>query len=174
MEDYLLYINLKIRMKFLLVCLLLTLISCDRSISVENCESLNVPNCKWCYPDECGGCNPGYKLVDGQCVTYDCSSISNCGLCQLHGVKLECLKCNFGYQYANSQCQQIACISGCAQCGDSSTCTLCKQGYNLEGTTCVASSWFRNNIFKNPFSKTHFKTSPIILVAEKKNDWFRS
>lgn len=129
------YINLKMGMKFLLLCLLVAFAVCDREV-FTNCIQRGFANCQFCYSDECIACSLGYKLAGEQCVLHDCSSLSNCNKCYVQG-SLKCYDCSYGFEVKDGACSKIQCQAGCAQCSKTS-CSLCDLEYTLVGSQCVA------------------------------------
>lgn len=70
-------------------------------------------------------CDDAYYGVNAQCAE-----------CTIDGS--ECTKCKAGYYLKDSMtCSNCAGdISYCSECDDASTCTLCNDGYTVEGGLC--------------------------------------
>lgn len=103
----------------------------------------NVPNCQLCsYTNFCGLCNTNYVLQinfassQPYCQQVNCT-ISNCASCYINNV---CGACNSGFYLSTTGLcingpSPYVCSNGCLAC-NSSSCTICKYGYNLQNGAC--------------------------------------
>jgi len=95
-----------------------------------------VSNCETCNDDICTECNSGYLLdLDTiECVSNDCSSISECKYCLTSDV---CLACSLGYHPTSDGSKCSSNSEGCS-IEEDSTCYLCDSYYYSDGEQCKA------------------------------------
>ncbi|EMD47540.1 serine/threonine kinase, putative [Entamoeba histolytica KU27] len=116
--------------------------SCEKNYyltSTNECRLCNIKGCLTCSIDgTCTSCENGYWLDKRFCST--CDSIANCIECNTDGSG--CLYCKEDYYVLNGSC--VSCSSGitdhcksCLQKGNTTTCTVCQDGYSLQDSTCL-------------------------------------
>lgn len=91
----------------------------------ENCLTCDVTNTKLCFT-----CAVGSFLSGTSCLPCDTMCVS------CSGTAKSCQSCppSEFFDITTSQCS--SCPRNCATCSDGSTCTLCRNGFALSGTTC--------------------------------------
>ena len=90
-----------------------------------NCLTCDVTNTKLCFT-----CAVGSFLSGTECLPCD----SMCVSCQ--GTAKSCQSCPPGEFFNPSSAKCSSCPRNCATCTDESTCTLCRNGFALSGTSC--------------------------------------
>ncbi|CAG9336157.1 unnamed protein product [Blepharisma stoltei] len=104
------------------------------------CTISTVRNCALVSPDDvCNSCKAGYYQGCASCSDL----IDGCLTCSNDG---RCSECDSGYHvntdFACTRCQD----SNCNTCdSEGSSCSLCKEGYYLDSSSCKACSSFNPN-----------------------------
>jgi hypothetical protein len=120
---------------FLLVLIFFLTVSVNTAIN--NCLSYSASGTL------CTQCQAGYYLTNSAtvCTAYDCSSMSNCNLCDTTST---CLTCNFGYKTNSNRtaCSLYTCDdSHCSLCASSAVnqCYVCAAAYyETTSHTCTS------------------------------------
>ena len=86
--------------------------------------------CTSCHPS-CGSCVGG---TDSDCLTCTSSTPNFKPMSTATPVTGKCL-CSAGFRWTGTSC--AACIAGCMECVDGSTCSKCATQFVLTGTTCA-------------------------------------
>jgi hypothetical protein len=133
--------------------------------SGDSCNACDVSNCQSCTgPSQCSQCSGDYYLADSThcCAPNTIWDSGNCQTCTppcatCSGAVNQCASCETGYFYdpnhpSGDNCNQcgqgdqwssvgggtcISCyVSNCQQCSSPYVCSLCNQGYQIDGGSC--------------------------------------
>lgn len=104
--------------------------------SCLQCSNNTCARCLASNLSSCASCFSGYYLNQGSCM----SCPTGCSTCINQN---NCLTCALGFvsqvQSIATQTLCVACQAPCAQCvRNAQTCTVCQQGYTLNGWGCVS------------------------------------
>jgi len=106
--------------------------SCNVNSTQSGCACCSVAECAICIDDAtCGICNPGFVLLNEQCVLC---TLAHCLQCSSSGGY--CDRCVSGFAPVGGFCQP--CPPGSITSFDGTTCTQCPPNTFQQGLECVA------------------------------------
>lgn len=135
-------------------------------LSNQQCLQCGNTKCARCLATNlnvCSTCYSGSYLNQGVCN----SCPTGCSTCS---TPTNCLSCGSGYtsqvQTITTQTLCVACQAPCAQCiGNAQTCTVCQQGYTLNGWKCVSTFNFGFSIVLNVNLTTFYSNYASFLSS---------